>query len=90
MLAWCLYFAVLGDPGTLGSTRKDTLRSRLDFLWIFGGFRDPFESFVGFLEPKQVYFVMLVSKLFSLMIFGSESGCLRLENQVFGMTSIAK
>ena len=29
------------DPGASGSTRNDTLRSRLKLLLIFGGFRDP-------------------------------------------------
>ena len=33
--------ASLWNPGTLGSTRKDTLKSRLGFLLSFDGFRDP-------------------------------------------------
>ena len=33
---------------------------------------------------------MLASRLLFLMIFGSESGCLGLENQAFGITGIAK
>ena len=51
--AWCLYFTVLGDPGTilgrswddrgsLGSTRKDTVRSRLGFYRFFVDLGDPF------------------------------------------------
>ena len=45
-LAWCLYFGVLGypgtilgrswdDPGTLEGTRKDPVRSRLGFYRFF-------------------------------------------------------
>ena len=34
------------DFGTLGSITKDTLRSRPDFLQIFGGFWCPWVSFV--------------------------------------------
>ena len=33
---------------------------------------------------------MLVSRFLFLMIFGSESGCLGLENQAFGKGGIAK
>ena len=29
------------DPGVLGNTPKDTLGSRLRFVWILCGFRDP-------------------------------------------------
>ena len=42
---WCLHFGVLGDPETilehLGSTRQDTLASRLEFPLISGYWGDP-------------------------------------------------
>ena len=51
--AWCLYFGVLGDPGTimgrswddpgtLEGTRKDPVRSRLGFNRFFVDLGDPF------------------------------------------------
>ena len=51
--AWCLYFGVLGDLGTilgrswddlgtLEGTRKGPVRSRLGFYRFFGDFGDPF------------------------------------------------
>ena len=44
----------------LGSTRKDTFRSRLGFSLIFGRFRDLILKVVGYLGPTNLYFVMLV------------------------------
>ena len=47
--AWCLYFGVLGDPGSswddpasLEGTRKDPVGSRLGFCRFFNDFGDPF------------------------------------------------
>ena len=51
--AWCLYFGVLGDPGTilgrswddpgtLEGTRKDPVSSRLGFYRFFVDLGDPF------------------------------------------------
>ena len=48
-----------------------------------------FESFVWYLGPKGVYFVMLVPRCLGLMIFGSGSGCLGFENQAFGSGNIS-
>ena len=62
-------------PGTLGGTRKDTLRSRPKLSLIFGGLGTPFLELLGFIF---------------LMFFVSESGCLGLENQAFGLRGIAK
>ena len=63
------------DPGTFGSTRKDTLI----FLLIQGRH---FYSLLGTLDQKSV-FLLPVSSLLFLVIFGSESGC-----QGFTKTSI--
>ena len=69
------------DLGTMGSTTKDTLRSRLGSSSISDGFRNPIFRVFGYLGPKKVY---------SFMLFGFESGCLGLENQAFGKGGIAK
>ena len=37
-----------------------------------------------------MYFVLLVSRILFLMTFNSESGCLGLQKQAFGIGSIAK
>ena len=95
--AWCLYFTVLGtlgrswdDPGTLGSTRKDTVRSRLGFYRFFVDLGDPFREIFGYIWIEKHDFFISISRLLFLMIFGSESGCLGLENQAFGKGGIAK
>ena len=99
--AWCLYFTVLGDPGTilgrswddrgsLGSTRKDTVRSRLGFYRFFVDLGDPFREIFGYIWTGKHDFFISISRLLFLMIFGSESGCLGLENQAFGKGGIAK
>ena len=77
------------DPGTLGSTRKDTLRSRLGFSLIFGGFRDSILKVFWVPWTKKVYVFMFVSRFRFLMIFGSGSGCLGLQDQAFGKGLIA-
>ena len=56
--------------------------------WIFIDFRGSRDSILRVcwvLWNKKVYFVMLVYKFLFVMIFGSESGCLGLGNQSFGM-----
>ena len=50
----------------MGGTRKDFVRSRLGFLLIFGGLRDPI--------------LRVFSRLLLLIVFGSESGCPKPEN----------
>ena len=50
----------------------------------------PFSELFGFLGPKNVYFVILDSNRLFLVIFGSEFGCLGLDNQAFGKGGIAK
>ena len=75
--AWCLRFGVLGpwdDPGVLGSTGKDTLRSRL-------GLSIDSQRFFVYRGPKVLYFHMSVFRFPLLINFGSESGCLGLETK---------
>ena len=78
------------DPGPLGSTRKDTLRSRLGFYRFLVDLGDPFREIFGYIWTEKHVFFIFISRLLFLMIFGSESGCLGLENQAFGMGRIAK
>ena len=77
-------------PGTLGSTKKDTVRSRLGFYRFLVDLGDPFKEIFGFIWIGKHNFVISISRLLFLMIFGSESGCLGLKNQAFGKGSIAK
>ena len=86
--AWCLHFGVLGtlwrawdDPGALGSTRKDTLKSRLRFYRSFADLENPFWEFFGFLRTKRNSSFIVVSSSLFLMIFRSESGGLGLESR---------
>ena len=65
-----------GDPGTLRSTRKDTVR--------------PFGELFGYPWTVKHKFFISISRLLFLMFFGSESGCVGLENQEFGKGRIAK
>ena len=54
------------DPGTLGSRRKDALRSRLWFFWISLGFRDPILRVVWVpLDKKSVFVHACVQVAFS-------------------------
>ena len=78
------------DPGTLGSTRKDTVRSRLGLYRFLVDLGNPFREFFGYIWIGKHDFFIFISRLLSLMIFGSESGCLGLENQAFGKGGIAK
>jgi hypothetical protein len=78
------------DPGAPGSRRKDTLGSRLGFLSILGGFRDPFLRAFWETWTKLSVFVMLVSRSHFVLILGSDSGCLGLQKQAFGVRGVAK
>ena len=77
------------DPGTSGDTRKDTVRSRLGFYRFSVDLGDPFGRLFLYLWSNKIIFIS-ISRLLFLMFFGSESGCLGLENQVFGQGGIAK
>ena len=81
--AWCLYFGVLGDPGTirvrswddpgtLEGTRRDPARSRLGFYRFFGDLGDQFNESFGYSWTKREDFFISISRLFFLMVFGSE------------------
>ena len=89
--AWCLYFGVLevagtilgrswDDPGTLEGTRKGLVRSRLGFYRFLDDLGDPFREIFGSIWTEKHDFFIFISRLLFLMIFGSESGCLGLEN----------
>jgi hypothetical protein len=99
--AWCFYFTVLGDPGTilgrswddpgtLGSTRKDTVRSRLGFYRFLVDLGNAFKQIFEYIWTEKHDLFESNSRLFFLMIFGSEYGCRGLENQAFGKGGIAK
>ena len=72
------------DPGTLGSTRKDTVRSRLGFYCFFADLGYPFTEIFRCIWTEKQNFFTSISRVLFLMIFGSESGWLGLENQAFG------
>jgi hypothetical protein len=78
------------DPGAPGSTRKEILGSRLGFLSILGGFRDPFLRAFWETWTKLSVFVMLVSRSHFVVILGSESGRLGLQKQAFGVRRVVK
>ena len=78
------------DPGAPGSRRKETLGSRLGFLLILGGFRDPFLIVVWEPWTKISVFVMLVSRSHFVVILGSKSGRLGLQKQAFGVRGVVK
>ena len=78
------------DLGTLGTTRQDTVRSRLGFYWFLVDLGDPFREVFGNIWTEKHNFFTFVSRLLFLMIWGSESGCLGSENQAFGKEGIAK
>ena len=78
------------DPGTLEGTRKDPVRSRLGFYRFLVDLGDSFREICGYIWTENMIFSYLFPGLLFLMILGSESGCLGLENQAFGMGGIAK
>ena len=80
-----------GDPGASGSTRKDTLRSRLGFYRFLIDSVNPFRMFVSYIWNKRNGTLFIViSRLLFLIVIGSESGCLGLENQALGKGHLAK
>ena len=68
----------------------DTLRSRLGFYRFLVDLGDPFREICGYIWIEKHDFFISISRLLFLMIFGSESVCLGLENQAFGKGCIAK
>ena len=78
------------DPGTLGNTKKDTVRSRLGFYQFLVDLGDPFMKIFGYIWTGKHDFFISISRFLFPMIFGFESGCLGLENQAFGKGGIAK
>ena len=66
------------------------MRSRLGFYRFLVDFGDPFREIFGSIWTEKHDFFIFISRLLFLMIFGSESGCLGLENQAFGKGGIAK
>ena len=98
--AWCLYFGVLGDPGTilgrswddpgtLEGTRKDPVSSRLGFYRFFVDLGDPFWELFAYFWTKKIFCHIYFQVAF-LMIFGFKFGCLGLQKQGFGSGGIAK
>ena len=91
--AWCLYFGVLGDPGTIlgrswdiGEYKKGHFEVQAWILLIFPDFGDHFESLLVAFGPIKIILHTYLQVVF-LMIFGSEQG---LKNQAFGTGGIAK
>ena len=69
------------DPGTLGTTQQDTVRSRLGFYRFFVDLGDTFREIFGYIWTGKHDFFISIPRLLSLMIFGSESGCLGLKTK---------
>ena len=82
------------DPGTiLGHWRAQgrTLRGPgSDFIDFFNDLGDPFGELFGYFWTKKEDFFISISRLFFLIIFGSEIGWLGLQKQAFGIEGIAK
>ena len=85
--AWCLQLGVLRDLGTIlghwGAQERALWSPGLDFEWFLVHLGTPLLR-----ANKNMYFVMLVSRLLFLIIVGFKFGCLGLDNQAFGMDSI--
>ena len=62
------------DPGTLGTTRQDTVMSRLGFLLIFGWFRDQFRRVLNTFGTKNVIFSHLFPGYFFWWFWGLNLG----------------
>ena len=90
LLSWGILGRSWDDPGTFGSTRKDTVRSRLGFCRFFVDLGDPFREIFGYIWTEKHGFFISISRLSFLIIFWSESGCPGLENHAFGKGGIAK
>ena len=82
------------DLGTIlghwGVQREDTFKSRLGFYQFLVELGDPFRKMFGYIWIEKYNFFIFHSRLFFLAFFGSESGCLGLENQEFVKGGIAK
>ena len=95
--AWCLYFGVLEDPGTIlgrswdiGGHKEGPCEVQAWILSIFWWFWGPIlRAFWAFLDQKIDLFIS-ISRLLFLLVFGSKLGCLGLEKHGFGMGGIAK
>ena len=88
--SWETQGRVWGDPGTLGTTRQDTVRSRHGFYRFSVDLGDQLREILGYIWTEKHDFFIFISRLLFLMILGSESGCLGSENQAFGKEGIAK
>ena len=64
--------------------------SRFRFYRFLVDLGDQLKEIFGYVSTKKQGFLISISRLSFLMIFGSESGCLGLENQVSGTGGIAK
>ena len=62
------------DLRTLGSTRKDTVRSRLGFYRFLFDLGDPFREIFGYIWTEKHDLFISISRLFFLMIFGMNLG----------------
>jgi hypothetical protein len=78
------------DPGTLGSTRKDIVRSRLGFYRFLVDLGEPFRKIFGYIYSEKHNLFISICRLSFLMFLGSESGCLGLKKQAFGKGGITK
>ena len=66
------------------------MRSRLGFYRFLVDLGDPFKEIFGYIWIEKHDLFESIFMLSFLMIFGSESGWLGLENQAFGKGGIAK
>ena len=78
------------DAGGLGSTRKETLGVQAWISIDFGRISAPPFGFLANFGITIVFFGMRICRSRFLKILGSESGCLGLQNQAFGVEGIAK
>ena len=76
--------------GDLGAHGTRPWGSRLGFLSILEGFRGCHLNRLANFGTTIVFFGMRVCRSRFLKILGFESGCLRLQNQAFGVEGIAK
>ena len=68
-------WGTLGRSWDTGEHKKGQFEVQAWFLLIFGASGDPIWKLFGYLGPENVHFVMHVSRLLFLMVFGFESGC---------------
>ena len=76
--------------GDLGAHGRRPWGSRLGFLSILEGFRGRHLDVFGQLWNNNCVFWHAFLQVTFLKILGSESGCLGLQNQAFGVEGIAK